>query len=772
MTVLQTSSDLSQFDSVSGAELYNSSLLGHKQVTVCARFFNHQFTSQTYLNILVYRQTLQLLTSKKIAINDIRGVTRVDRPILFKVWDIRMWNHACILLDASSGTVKTVINGRTVANTNFSFDHSLLAGNLTMMAYPKGEGFSHSFFGRLTDVNIWSRSLTEEEVAAWTLCHDSGGGDLVDWRTATWGARGLKEVQVEREEVCRERTDSGLKVSDNKRNFDDSLHFASLLGGEIAVASSNTTMQKMINLLANQSEACGKRFFTGYSDRQEEGRIVNINTGEEITWNVWIPGEPNNWGGNEDCTDNRGSNLNDVVCDKEYCPILNMTKSPKFRLRGLCQESIDIVDVFYTLIIGKETLFEKQLLGLKQTTIIWSSEFKQWNLMNLADRTILAYSNSTHHYPFGKQRWFFINSSCTDHGQSWRHMNLQQKVEYPGHFCCDDGLCIDSKHRCDGNKHCQDYSDERSCELVNIPSTYNSKIPPSSMQKKGREIEFLPIEVKTYVEIKNIISMDEEASQISLKFYISYEWIDYQLNYRFLKAHTAKNIIEENNPIWIPHVGFSTPSHHQTKSIEVDRTVLVERQGKVMMDSGDDFLYPNETYSGNENPLTLRIMYQGDFFCDFAKISSYPFDTEECNVELYLRGSSEDMVKLIPKVIIDNGPASIGQYDVKEWRLTKRDTNLKITVYLGRNIASIFMVTYLPTILMNLVNQATNYSRHNYELVITVNITCMMVLASVYISVSNSLPVTAAIKHIEIWLLFNLAYPVMVIVVNIILQVN
>ena len=53
-----------------------------------------------------------------------------------------------------------------------------------------------------------------------------------------------------------------------------------------------------------------------------------------------------------------------------------------------------------------------------------------------------------------------------------------------------------------------------------------------------------------------------------------------------------------------------------------------------------------------------------------------------------------------------------------------------------------------------------------------VNITCMMVLASVYISVSSSLPLTAAIKNIEIWLLFNLAFPVLVILINIIYQVK
>ena len=81
-------------------------------------------------------------------------------------------------------------------------------------------------------------------------------------------------------------------------------------------------------------------------------------------------------------------------------------------------------------------------------------------------------------------------------------------------------------------------------------------------------------------------------------------------------------------------------------------------------------------------------------------------------------------------------------------------------------------MTYLPTILMNIINQATNYVRDdNYELILTINITSMMVLASIYLSVSSSLPITASIKPVEVWLLFNLVYPFMVIMINI-LQVN
>ena len=83
-------------------------------------------------------------------------------------------------------------------------------------------------------------------------------------------------------------------------------------------------------------------------------------------------------------------------------------------------------------------------------------------------------------------------------------------------------------------------------------------------------------------------------------------------------------------------------------------------------------------------------------------------------------------------------------------------------------------MTYLPTVLMNMINQATNYitTEDKYSLILQINITCMMVLASVYLSVSASLPTTLRMKPVEIWLLSNLSYPVLVILVNVLLQVS
>ena len=119
------------------------------------------------------------------------------------------------------------------------------------------------------------------------------------------------------------------------------------------------------------------------------------------------------------------------------------------------------------------------------------------------------------------------------------------------------------------------------------------------------------------------------------------------------------------------------------------------------------------------------------------------------------------------------------QYIIDDWTVghelnEKTGRNVtKVTMILSRKITSIFMETYLPTILMNMINQATNYITGDtkYDMIYTINITCMMVLASIYLSVSASLPVTADIKPVEVWLIFNLAYPFITILVNVLMQV-
>ena len=49
---------------------------------------------------------------------------------------------------------------------------------------------------------------------------------------------------------------------------------------------------------------------------------------------------------------------------------------------------------------------------------------------------------------------------------------------------------------------------------------------------------------------------------------------------------------------------------------------------------------------------------------------------------------------------------------------------------------------------------------------ITVNLTSMLVLTTMFINVSNNLPKTSYMKMMDVWLLFNLMYPFIVVLLH------
>ena len=239
-----------------------------------------------------------------------------------------------------------------------------------------------------------------------------------------------------------------------------------------------------------------------------------------------------------------------------------------------------------------------------------------------------------------------------------------------------------------------------------------------------------------------------------------------------------KNMIKtkESETMWKPLLQFNLLKWKNTLEI-LESQIFVEKMGRPnKLKNEDDNTWSNEVYAGKENPLEMEILYQGVFICPYDEISKYPFDESRCSISMECNGERCDRINLNPgKLHII--PESFGQYQVLKGNKTVTKIgkySLTIDIILGRDIGSIFLVTYLPTILMNIINQATVYvgSPGNCEFITTVNVTCMVVLASVYVSVSTSLPLTASIKPVDIWLLFNLGYPFMVIIVTIIQQVG
>ena len=188
-----------------------------------------------------------------------------------------------------------------------------------------------------------------------------------------------------------------------------------------------------------------------------------------------------------------------------------------------------------------------------------------------------------------------------------------------------------------------------------------------------------------------------------------------------------------------------------------------------------------ELYRGSEHMIVIKERMRGKFLCNFDQVKNYPFETQVCTISIYLSGSARQLTNLTLNLSVsEKSTTSIGQFLVESFNQSKEidpstsEQTAKVFVVLRRDLKVTVMVTHLPTLVMNMINQLTNHisGEGRYELIITVNITCMMVLASVYLSVSSSLPNTPSIKPVEIWLLASFIYPFMVIFVNIILQVH
>merc|ERR1712083_1196526 len=70
------------------------------------------------------------------------------------------------------------------------------------------------------------------------------------------------------------------------------------------------------------------------------------------------------------------------------------------------------------------------------------------------------------------------------------------------------------------------------------------------------------------------------------------------------------------------------------------------------------------------------------------------------------------------------------------------------------------MTTYLPSILLMMITYATTFFKPVYfEAALTVNLTNMLVMTTIFISVMERLPTTSYMKMIDHWLIFCQVVP-------------
>ena len=90
-----------------------------------------------------------------------------------------------------------------------------------------------------------------------------------------------------------------------------------------------------------------------------------------------------------------------------------------------------------------------------------------------------------------------------------------------------------------------------------------------------------------------------------------------------------------------------------------------------------------------------------------------------------------------------------------------------MTLKLKRKVASELLTTYLPTILLLLITLVTIFfDKDLFGDVITVNLTIMLVMTTIFTSKIEELPPTSDMKFIDIWLIFCLVVPFLEVILR------
>ena len=122
-------------------------------------------------------------------------------------------------------------------------------------------------------------------------------------------------------------------------------------------------------------------------------------------------------------------------------------------------------------------------------------------------------------------------------------------------------------------------------------------------------------------------------------------------------------------------------------------------------------------------------------------------------------------MEVVPNRLRMESQTVLTQYIIKNWTLDYVDQDepsrgITMVIVFRRRIMNAILTIYLPTILVLCIVYATNFFKEFFfEAIVTVNLTALLVLTTLFISVSSALPSTAYVKMVDVWLIFAQLVP-------------
>ena len=117
-----------------------------------------------------------------------------------------------------------------------------------------------------------------------------------------------------------------------------------------------------------------------------------------------------------------------------------------------------------------------------------------------------------------------------------------------------------------------------------------------------------------------------------------------------------------------------------------------------------------------------------------------------------------ETVKLVPDKVTMSQPTDMAIFRMTGWHLLNKEIRpgkigISMIVVLKRKITSEMMTTFFPSLLLTVITFATTFFKpFFFEAALSVNLTTMLVMTTIFISKMEGLPPTSDIKMIDVWL--------------------
>lgn len=90
----------------------------------------------------------------------------------------------------------------------------------------------------------------------------------------------------------------------------------------------------------------------------------------------------------------------------------------------------------------------------------------------------------------------------------------------------------------------------------------------------------------------------------------------------------------------------------------------------------------------------------------------------------------------------------------------QNEHGVSICIKLRRRITDVLLTSYFPTFLLSLISFGTMaYHPTHFQANVSVNVTTLLVIALLYIGVTNNLPISPNIKLIDSWFIASMVIP-------------